>query len=476
MRFTLGYFLSILFLFPLGGFAQDSKQQGHRRVALIIGNSNYVMGQLSNPVNDARAMKKVLDSLRFEVMEFENVTQVQMKMAIDEFGKIAEGAEAALFYYAGHGIQSKGINYLIPIDAVLKIEQEIEYECVQTDRVLALMAFSRSQVNIIILDACRNNPFERSWSRSVSGNGLAVMVAPSGTLIAYATSPGNTASDGYGMNGLYTSAIIECIGEPGVSVIKMFQEVRKRVIIKSNGEQTPWESTSLTGDFYFNPDNSRLENSIKTQTSESKGIDYIEPKANYIIDQRDNEKYAIVKIGSQIWMAENLRAIVLNDRTVIPIITEGKYWGKAYTPACCYYMNQKKNAGSYGVLYNWYTVQSGKLCPTGWHVPSDQDWEVLINEVGGEAIAGGHLKEIGFVHWSSPNYLATDKVGFAGLPGGYRLPNGSFCCEENYGFYWSSTEFSSDAALFIDFYYASNGIGKNDSRKSFGFSVRCIKD
>ena len=127
----------------------------------------------------------------------------------------------------------------------------MEYDCVQADRVLGVMEASGAKINILILDACRNNPFERSWTRAANGKGLAYMNAPNGTLIAYATAPGSTASDGTGKNGLYTSAILESIKVPNITILQMFQNVRSIVAQKSNKLQIPWESTSLTGDFYF---------------------------------------------------------------------------------------------------------------------------------------------------------------------------------------------------------------------------------
>jgi WD40 repeat protein len=222
-----------------------------KRIALVIGNGTYVNSILANPENDAREFKNVLAQYGFDVIEYENLNQIQMKKAIDEFGLKLKNYDVGLFYYAGHGIQSKGFNYLIPVDAVLNSEQEVEYDCVQADRVLGEMEASGAKVNIMILDACRNNPFERSWTRATSGKGLAYMNAPSGTLIAYATAPGSTASDGGGSNGLYTSAILESIRIPNLTILQMFQNVRSIVSQKSNKQQIPWESTSLTGDFYF---------------------------------------------------------------------------------------------------------------------------------------------------------------------------------------------------------------------------------
>lgn len=227
-----------------------------KKLALIIGNSAYQHGSaLKNPVNDARAMSSTLKNLGFEVMYYDNVSQKEMKKAIDAFGQRLKTYEVGLFYYAGHGIQYKGRNYMIPVEANLQSEQQLEYDCIAADRVLAYMDYAESKVNIIVLDACRNNPFERSWSRSANGNGLAFMNAPSGSLIAYATSPGTTASDGTGSNGLYTASLLKHMNTPGLTIEQMFKRVRGEVEEKSNGKQTPWESTSLKGEFYFTPSN-----------------------------------------------------------------------------------------------------------------------------------------------------------------------------------------------------------------------------
>jgi hypothetical protein len=223
-----------------------------KRLALVIGNGKYIHSlELDNPVNDARAMRDALQNVGFEVSEFENLNSAQIMQAMDNFGARLKEYSIGLFYYAGHGIQSKGSNYLIPVDANIKAEQQIQYDCVNAERILALMEAAGSKINIVILDACRNNPFERSWSRAVEGGGLAFMNAPTGSLIAYSTSPGRTASDGSGSNGLYTSALLENIKTPDITILQMFQNVRRTVSEKSGKSQIPWESTSLTNDFYF---------------------------------------------------------------------------------------------------------------------------------------------------------------------------------------------------------------------------------
>jgi hypothetical protein len=222
-----------------------------KRLALIIGNADYAFGSLSNPVNDARAMDESLRKVGFEVMTYENLNQKDMKKAIDNFGIKLAGYDVGLFYYAGHGIQTNGFNYLIPVDALLTSYEDIDYDCVQADRILGKMEYAATKVNIIILDACRNNPFERQWSRTTSGKGLAFMDAPSGSLIAYATSPGRTAADGSGANGLYTSILLKYIQRRGLQIEEVFKNVRREVEAQSEGSQIPWESTSLKGQFFF---------------------------------------------------------------------------------------------------------------------------------------------------------------------------------------------------------------------------------
>jgi hypothetical protein len=261
-------FLSFVLLYSLSDLSLSQSNPADavtgKRLALVIGNGKYINSmELANPVNDARAMKRALQDVGFDVYEYEDLNQSQMKMAIDKFGSLLKQYSVGLFFYAGHGIQSRGANYLIPVDASLQSEQQVEYDCVQADRVLGFMEAAGSRINIVILDACRNNPFERSWSRAVNGTGLAFMNAPTGSLIAYATSPGRTASDGSGSNGLYTSALLENIKTPGISILQMFQKVRQTVASKSGKQQIPWESTSLTADFFF----------VGEQTTTSSGSD-----------------------------------------------------------------------------------------------------------------------------------------------------------------------------------------------------------
>jgi hypothetical protein len=224
--------------------------KSERRVALVIGNSSYAVSPLKNPVNDAHDIAKALTQLRFDVIYRENLNQNDMKRAIREFGARIRNGSVGLFYFAGHGVQVNGINYLVPVDAKIESAEEVEYECVDAGFVLAQMESAGNNMNIVILDACRNDPFVHSF-RSAS-RGLAQMDAPSGTLIAYATAPGSVASDGNARNGLYTQELLKFMQAPGLGIENVFKQVRISVRKLTNGKQTPWESSSLTGDFFFN--------------------------------------------------------------------------------------------------------------------------------------------------------------------------------------------------------------------------------
>lgn len=240
-------------------------------MALVIGASAYRDAPLLNPVNDARDMTVALKEVGFEIIPGENLTQAQMKRAIAEFGQRIRRGGVGLFYFAGHGAQVKGVNYLIPVGAEIEKELDIEVEAVELDRVLNEMREARNRLNIVILDACRNNPFARGL-RSIRG-GLAGVSAPRGVLIAYATEPGNTASDGGRRNGLYTQELLAAMRAPGLKIEDVFKTVRMRVLEKSNGAQTPWEHSSLVGDFYFvsAPASTQTpEPAIQTGSAESK--------------------------------------------------------------------------------------------------------------------------------------------------------------------------------------------------------------
>ena len=216
------------------------------RLALVIGNGDYSGSPLRNPVNDAHDMAATLRSLDFEVMEKTNLNKRNLEEAAESFEDMIRSDDVALFYYSGHGLQVNGSNYLIPLEASIDEENDVRYEAVELDRILEKLA--KAKLNIIILDACRDNPFRRMRS---AGKGLAQIATNKvGTFIAYSTAPGSVASDGTGRNSPYTKHLIEQM-QTGLKIEETFKEVRKSVISETRSKQVPWDASCLADDFYF---------------------------------------------------------------------------------------------------------------------------------------------------------------------------------------------------------------------------------
>ena len=231
-------------------FFAFAQAQAERRIALVIGNSAYKDSPLTNPRNDAQLMAQTLKQVGFEVRTLLDGDYRAMKLAMVRFGRSLRASDTVgLFYYAGHGVQSRGENYLIPVDAEIIDESEIDVFAVNVNDYLRTMERASSRINIVVLDACRNNPFARSF-RSQS-RGLARVDAPRGTYIAYATAPGQVALDGRGQNSPYTTALAEAITTPGLTIEETFKSARRTVLAATGERQTPWETSSITGRFYF---------------------------------------------------------------------------------------------------------------------------------------------------------------------------------------------------------------------------------
>lgn len=202
------------------------------------------------------------------------------------------------------------------------------------------------------------------------------------------------------------------------------------------------------------------------------------PKMTYgTITDIDGNAYKTIQIGTHTWMAENLKTTKFKDGSAITSVTDAGPWINLSTPAYCWYNNDAAtNKASYGALYNWYAINTGNLCLTGWHVPTDAEWTRLTTYMGGETVAGGKLKETGTGHWFNPNTGATNETGFTALPGGYRDGyNGIFEAIEDRGIWWSSVEYQNGAMIWSIRYDSSTG-GRGDGGKQDGFSVRCVKD
>lgn len=223
-----------------------------QRIALVIGNSRYRQQPLPNPVLDARAIAAALGGLGFKVTALTDSGRTAMVRALEEFKRQLRGAGVGLFYFAGHGVQIDGRNYLVPVDTDMASEEQVKYNTIRLDDVLDTLNEGGPAVKIVVLDACRNNPFERARG---SGGGLApVLSAAEGTLIAYATSPGKVALDGKpGENGLYTSFLLKALQEPGLKIEEVFKLTRTLVARATGGRQLPWETTSLFGELILKP-------------------------------------------------------------------------------------------------------------------------------------------------------------------------------------------------------------------------------
>jgi hypothetical protein len=221
-----------------------------QRTALVIGNGAYSSGPLKNPVNDAADIATLLKKLGFSVALKKNVGLQEMEEAIESFGNQLKRGGVGLFYYAGHGVQVNGTNYLLPIGAKINKEADVKYQAVDANKILDEMATANNGLNIVMLDACRDNPFGRSFRNASRGLAI-VSSAPSGTFISYSTSPGNVARDGDGRNSPYTAALLKYLQWPGLSISDVFINVRAKV--KKETGQVPWELSSLEGQFYFMP-------------------------------------------------------------------------------------------------------------------------------------------------------------------------------------------------------------------------------
>jgi hypothetical protein len=240
-------------ILALVGAFVGSSVQAEERLALIIGNSAYgTVSPLDNPARDARLVGKSLEVQGFAVTMLIDANQTTMKRGIAQFGRDLRNAgtdATGLFYYAGHGVQSFGTNYLLPVDVALNDAADLDLVAVEAQSVLRQMFSARNKTNIVILDACRNNPF--SDIPEFNDNGLAEMQAPTGTFLAYATAPGGVALDGLDGNSPFTNALAAQMSVPGQPIEQMFKQVRVEVLEKTNGQQTPWDASSLTSDFMF---------------------------------------------------------------------------------------------------------------------------------------------------------------------------------------------------------------------------------
>ncbi len=245
----LGLCLALAWPLTLGSSAALAES----RVALVVGNANYETKKLKNARNDAELMARTLKDVGFDVLTVFDGDAAAMRAAVTEFGRRLKVPDTvALFYYAGHGVQADGENYLVPLAANIFDMTEVALNSLSLGDVLKTMARSESRMNLVVLDACRDNPFAAT-TRAIAQGGLAPVVAPSGTLIGYATAPGQVARDGEGENSPYSAALAANISVAGLTLEEVFRNARRRVIDVTSGRQVPWEHSSLIGEFFFRP-------------------------------------------------------------------------------------------------------------------------------------------------------------------------------------------------------------------------------
>jgi uncharacterized protein (TIGR02145 family) len=206
------------------------------------------------------------------------------------------------------------------------------------------------------------------------------------------------------------------------------------------------------------------------------GADYLFRTDPSTIQDIDDNVYHVIRIGSQLWLKENLKTTRFSNGSSIPLVTNNSTWAGLSSSGYCWYDNDNTNKADYGALYNWFTVDAGNLCPTGWRVSTDNDWFVLETFLGGSSPAGGKLKETGTSHWNSPNTGATNETDFTALPGGYRSFDGQFMEMGTSGYWWSSTEYNTANSWNRKIQNSSDKTFRNYFDKNYGMSVRCIKN
>ena len=304
--------LLILLCFPLLLFSQNEK-----RLALVIGNANYDKGELNNPVNDALLIAKTLKGLDFDVILDTNiVNKADFVEKVMEFGDRRPDYDVAFVYYAGHGIQVGAYNYLLPTKVGFQRETDVRMKALGVQDIMMYLTGMTDQVNVLILDACRDNPFEGNWNktRSLKGSGLAKMKAPTGSLIAFSTTAGSTAADGDGENSIYCSSLVKNMMFDGISLDQVFRNVRAEVFKLTNGGQQTEEATQLTGEtFYLVKSNFEKQFALIDSLILDENLDY---------RNNDKDRFTALEIVSSILNADSENRLALIKKGEIYTLLE----------------------------------------------------------------------------------------------------------------------------------------------------------
>ena len=475
--------------------SMSQTNSGQSKIALIIGAQNYTsLPPLRNAIRDAEDMTRTLSAKGFEVETlYDPKTKKEIRDAVTRYFNVMRHSTGAvgILFYAGHGTQFDGMNYIIPTSAPLDNPGDLEEYCVKMNYVMDVLKAATNSLNIVILDACRSIP---SFTRD-SGQGLTRMEAPQGAIVIFATQPGKVASDGVGTNGLFTSKFLKAINEPGLNISDLLKKVKQDVYAESKQQQLPSvEDNSIGGDFYFTGhpaqgvDSSKPEPTMPSaaagsalpgpETTSSIKSPGISSKAG-AVESTDfgygPGSYKEVRIGNQEWVQANLNASTFADGTSIPhakSIDDWKRAGSTRTPAWCFFENDAGYGKEHGKLYNWYAVADPRgLCPIGYHVPSEREWILLIERLGSEP--GKKIKLEGA--WSDKS-KGGDVDGFGAVPSGSRDSEGLFNELEVRAKWWSATEYDDAVAWGRSIKDGYLNVYKDKYPKTQGFSVRCLKD
>jgi len=463
--------------------AQDKQwTRGEQRIALIIGNANYpgmnslcFNNGICPPVNDAHDMEKALKGLGFEVIQKTDLDLKNMEGTIDDFGvKLRTGKySAALVHFSGHGSEVGGQNYLYPLDASPKSESDTRYECVNVNKILGKLDVDQVETRILLLDACRNNPFEKAWNRSSSEKGLGYINAPDNTFIGFATKPNTTASNlsANGRNGLYTEAILKHIKNPNLTIDELFTKVAQTV--KQTAEdnrnikrQVPFKLSSLSSSFSFA--SGKTSSSTSSMDSDGDGlVDSVDkcpyekgPIAQDGCPDRDSDNDGILdkydECPTKKGPASNNGCPETNTGTFIDArdgqsytwkkMKDGKKWmtqnlNYEISDSYCY-DDEESNCAQYGRLYIWAAAK--KACPKGWHLPSDDEWWEMVNKYGKVCnlyrCGKKKNKRKGAGKDVYKALIKEGSSGFTALLGGIRYRFDGFGGLSSYGKYWSATK------------------------------------
>ena len=427
-----------LFFALLPAFSAQAATE--QRLALVIGNAVYGFSPLKNPVNDASDIATSLQKLGFTVILKKNVNIKDMEASIQDFGNRLKRGGVGLFYFAGHGLQVNGVNYLIPVGAKIDKESDIKYEAVDAGKILDEMANAANGFNIVILDACRDNPFHQQF-RSVS-RGLAIVgSAPKGSYISYSTSPGQVALDGDGRNSPFASAFIKYMKEPGWTIEQVFKNVRHRLSQDTEGKQVPWELSSLEGDFFFVPgdnknagysrDLSDGRETVAARTKQSTKERSFFDGGDTFKDTVTGMEFILVK-GGCFLMGDQFGDGESHERPVHEVCLDSYYMGK-YEVTQSQWLKIMKNNPSYfkkcgeacpveGVT--WTDVQAflaelNSMSGLTYRLPTEAEWEYVARDRGKQEKWAGTSSEdkLGDYAWYDVN--SGDKAH----PVGQKKPN-----------------------------------------------------